>query len=204
MYANTLENRRRFVEVSAFHGTGRFVELQLLAQTDTDTGRIGGDTKLFSGSPVTFDFVHVDAAQLWFQGRTANASIEQRILQESGVWQASFRCEVGNAKRFEYLLFEWHDIAIPPRPYALATRPELPPGLAQGHLDVLKTIAEADRPQSAKAIAGRLGTSEQKAQYFLDRLHSDYYLERGNYLGEPYVYSLSAKGRAFLVEHGLL
>jgi hypothetical protein len=109
------KEHNQFVEVPAFHTNGPFVELQL--QAPTNTNAIGGNTTLFSGNPVRFDFLHMDPGVVRFQGRTADASIDMRRIQESGIWQASLRCEAGDRRRNEYLLFEWHDIAVPPRPF---------------------------------------------------------------------------------------
>jgi hypothetical protein len=121
-------DRKQFVEVPEFHAKGPFAKLQLLAlsdvssstmvSTNTTVSRLGGDTTLFSGNPVAFDFLHLDPGVTRFQGRTVDASIEMHKIQEAGIWQATLRSQVGNRHRITYLLFEWNDIAVPPKPFA--------------------------------------------------------------------------------------
>jgi hypothetical protein len=118
---------KNFVEVPEFHA-GPFVELQLLAPSIGTV--IGGDTVLFSGNPVSFEFLVMELAALRFRGRTADASIDPRRIQHGGVWRASLRTEVGGLSRTEHLMFEWHDISIPPRPYdfpEVVSPPRRPP-----------------------------------------------------------------------------
>ena len=114
---------KQFVETRLFHSAGPFVELQLLNPEHLRKNQIGALTDLFCDEPATFNFLQYDDAQLWFQGRSAAASLEDRWIRESGIWLVTLRCEASQNSRSENLMFEWHEIGHSPRPYEFPKPP---------------------------------------------------------------------------------
>jgi hypothetical protein len=109
---------RQFVEVRMFHDTGPFARIQLLSLMAS--GGSAGDTKLFCGDPVTFQFLLCDAAQLAFVGRTDDSSILNRHIGERGIWEATFMCMAGGQIRMERMCFRWDEVGGQPRPVTAA------------------------------------------------------------------------------------
>jgi hypothetical protein len=130
----------KFGEVAEFHPTGPFKELQLMLPAEPTTTTIGGDATLFCGTPVKFDFLHKDSSNVWFKGRTKEASVELQQIPAVGIWQVTFRLQVGHRFRAQHGLFQWKDKGSVPEPYqfppkktkTVSTAPEPPTTLGGG------------------------------------------------------------------------
>ena len=72
-------------------------------------------------------------------------------------------------------------------------------------IEILKLLGQhsEDRP-TAGDLASYLRMSEQKTQYFLDRLTDAKLIYRANYVGSPSTYSLNKEGRKYLFEKDML
>jgi hypothetical protein len=144
------DTNNTFVQVEFFHESP---ELQLWSETKTQATQIGGLTKLFCGSPVTFAFLYRDANAIWFKGRTRDASIEQPKLQTAdvGVWEVTLRCEVGDRARTEKLMFAWPDAGRAPTPWSFPAKPVKlvsdapePPTILSGRAAVSGSVRESE------------------------------------------------------------
>lgn len=78
-------------------------------------------------------------------------------------------------------------------------------GLSPDHLRALQFLAEAgDLGLTAEDLAERMKGKQQKVQHYLDGLLDGDYIATYEVVDEPTVYFLEVKGRALLVERGLL
>lgn len=75
-------------------------------------------------------------------------------------------------------------------------------GLDQVIIDTLVKIAFSDTYLEVEEIAREFNISKPKAQYYLDELMENGYIERTMF--DNTAYFLSKKGRKFLFEQGLL
>jgi predicted ArsR family transcriptional regulator len=78
------------------------------------------------------------------------------------------------------------------------------PALSDGHVTLLKLLADLDDYLSADHIAAELGISVQKARYLLEGLVDANYLSDLIAVDRETLYRLDKAGRTLLVERGLL
>jgi len=78
-------------------------------------------------------------------------------------------------------------------------------GLSPDHLRALQFVEEAgDQGLTAEDLAEQMKVKQQRAQHYLDGLLDGDYIATYEVVDEPTVYLLEVKGRALLVERGLL
>lgn len=96
-------------------------------------------------------------------------------------------------------------LGVPKRREAASAKEAQSPALSGEHVRVLQILASAgDDGLVVEDIAHAFGASPQKAQYYLDGLLRSGYICDSLVVGEPALYLLDEKGRAALVERGLL
>lgn len=77
--------------------------------------------------------------------------------------------------------------------------------LPSHEIKILRLLAEKDgTPISAKALADRLDLNITKTKHFLAVLRTREYIDASITIGSPAKYYLTQKGRAFLVNNGLV
>jgi hypothetical protein len=107
------ETHKAFVEVPAMHARGPFKKLELLAEPPI--------TGIFPGHPTLLQFVSIEKTGhttllLTFKGRTEDASMETRAIDQGGLWRVDFEISaVGKTGRAS-LKFRWSPGAAP-EPY---------------------------------------------------------------------------------------
>ena len=76
--------------------------------------------------------------------------------------------------------------------------------LSDGHIAILKILAEAEAELDSEDLARTLQLHVQKVKYYLDTLRKEKYIGDSLAIGRPATYYIAKRGRALLVEKGLL
>ena len=76
--------------------------------------------------------------------------------------------------------------------------------LPKEEVSILQLLANAGRYMEADEIGASVGVKPERAKYHLQRLVDAEYVHDSLCIGEPPEYGLIHKGRAYLVEHGML